>query len=61
MAIQMQAYEVGEHVTLVFTKVLDEVQRRFWQGSQSRVASSSFSQRIEPQWESSVRWRTLVF
>ena len=27
MAIQMQAYEVGEHITLVFTKVLDEVQR----------------------------------
>ncbi len=27
VAIQMQAFEVGEHVTLVFTKVLDEVQR----------------------------------
>lgn len=27
MAIQMQAYEVGEHITLVFTKVLDEMQR----------------------------------
>ena len=27
IAIQMQAFEVGEHVTLVFTKVLDEVQR----------------------------------
>ena len=27
LAIQMQAYEVGEHITLVFTKVLDEVQR----------------------------------
>ncbi|TMM50736.1 hypothetical protein [Sulfitobacter sabulilitoris] len=27
MAIQMQSYQVGEHITLVFTKVLDEVQR----------------------------------
>ncbi|WP_420380731.1 hypothetical protein [Marivita sp.] len=27
IAIQMQAYQVGEHVTLVFTKVLDELQR----------------------------------
>lgn len=27
IAIQMQAYGVGEHITLVFTKVLDEVQR----------------------------------
>jgi len=27
VAIQMQAFQVGEHVTLVFTKVLDEVQR----------------------------------
>ena len=27
VAIQMQAFEVGEHITLVFTKVLDEVQR----------------------------------
>lgn len=27
IAIQMQAYEVGDHVTLVFTKVLDELQR----------------------------------
>lgn len=25
----MQAFEVGEHVTLVFTKVLDELQRGF--------------------------------
>ena len=29
VAIQMQAFEVGEHVTLVFTKVLDEMQRGF--------------------------------
>lgn len=27
IAIQMQAFEVGEHITLVFTKVLDEMQR----------------------------------
>jgi hypothetical protein len=27
IAIQVQAYEVGEHVTLVFTTVLDEMQR----------------------------------
>lgn len=27
IAIQMQAYEVGDHVTLVFTKVVDELQR----------------------------------
>lgn len=27
IAMQMQAFEVGEHVTLVFTKVLDEMQR----------------------------------
>lgn len=27
IAIQMQAFEVGDHVTLVFTKVLDEMQR----------------------------------
>jgi predicted transport protein len=27
VAIQMQAYEVGEHITLVFTKVLDEFER----------------------------------
>ena len=27
IAIQMQAYEVGEHTTLVFTKVLDEFER----------------------------------
>ena len=27
IAIQMQAYEVGEHITLVFTKVLDEFER----------------------------------
>jgi hypothetical protein len=27
VTIQMQAFEVGEHITLVFTKVLDEVQR----------------------------------
>jgi len=27
IAIQVQAFEVGEHVTLVFTKVLDEMQR----------------------------------
>ncbi|MFV1878394.1 hypothetical protein [Nioella sp.] len=27
IAIQMQAYEVGDHITLVFTKVLDELQR----------------------------------
>lgn len=27
IAIQMQAYEVGEHLTLVFTKVMDEMQR----------------------------------
>ncbi|WP_039017405.1 hypothetical protein [Halocynthiibacter namhaensis] len=27
IALQMQAFEVGEHVTLVFTKVLDEMQR----------------------------------
>jgi hypothetical protein len=29
IAVQMQAFEVGEHVTLVFTKVLDEMQRGF--------------------------------
>ena len=27
IAIQMQAYQVGEHVTLVFTKVMDEFER----------------------------------
>jgi hypothetical protein len=27
IAIQMQAYKVGEHVTLIFTKVLDDIQR----------------------------------
>lgn len=27
IAIQVQAFEVGEHITLVFTKVLDEMQR----------------------------------
>jgi len=27
IAIQMQAFQVGEHVTLVFTKVLDEFER----------------------------------
>lgn len=27
IAIQVQAYEVGDHITLVFTKVLDEMQR----------------------------------
>ncbi|AAV95201.1 hypothetical protein KQ247_18515 [Ruegeria pomeroyi] len=27
IAIQMQVFEVGDHVTLVFTKVLDELQR----------------------------------
>lgn len=27
IALQMQAFEVGEHVTLVFTKVLDELMR----------------------------------
>ncbi len=27
IAIQMQAFEVGDHITLVFTKVLDELQR----------------------------------
>jgi predicted transport protein len=27
IAIQLQAFQVGEHVTLVFTKVLDELQR----------------------------------
>src|SRR6056297_1910669 len=27
IAIQMQAYQVGDHITLVFTKVLDELQR----------------------------------
>ena len=27
VAIQMQAFQVGEHVTLVFTKVMDEFQR----------------------------------
>ncbi|NYS26903.1 hypothetical protein HUK65_18270 [Rhodobacteraceae bacterium 2376] len=27
IAIQVQAYQVGDHVTLVFTKVLDEMQR----------------------------------
>lgn len=27
IAIQMQAFEVGDHLTLVFTKVLDEMQR----------------------------------
>lgn len=27
IAIQVQAYQVGDHITLVFTKVLDEMQR----------------------------------
>lgn len=27
IAIQMQAYQVGDHITLVFTKVLDELER----------------------------------
>lgn len=27
IAIQMQAFKVGDHITLVFTKVLDELQR----------------------------------
>lgn len=29
IAVQMQALQVGEHVTLVFTKVLDEMQRGY--------------------------------
>jgi hypothetical protein len=27
IAVQMQAFQVGDHITLVFTKVLDEMQR----------------------------------
>lgn len=56
IAIQMQAFEVGEHITLVFTKVLDEMQRGLVDEDEDAISAPT----DRAYWEEKASKRTIA-